>query len=44
MYEHCYQVTRDVFYVTFHFSKTCLDAVGETGTDREIRSELRLVF
>ena len=34
MYEHCYLVTRDVFYVKFQWesymevcSKTCLDAV-----------------
>ena len=51
MYEHCYLVTKDVFYVKFHWessmqvcSKTCLDAVWETRIDPEIRSELRLVF
>ena len=52
IYFCCYLVTRDVFYVTFHSesfrwklcSKTCFDAVGQSRTDREIRSELRLVF
>ena len=51
IYKHCYLVTRDVFYVTFHWEsqmeavfKTCFDAVGESKIDRKIRSELRLMF
>ena len=37
MYEHCYLVMRDMFYITFHWeSKTCMDTIKETRIDQEI--------
>ena len=51
IYLCCYRVTRDVFTSRSIRSlrwklrsKTCFDAVGQFRIDREIRSELRLVF